>query len=508
MGNKEDLSNFEKKIDKLTKELGNLTPDQKRGIRELRREFQCTYKRLNEWVDYGIGKPIWVTNNYGEGKVLVFGGHPEFYWAITPPRIVYNAIFYLCSDGPFIKDIDAGKLFSFDHVSVDGPYEVNLSEEISFNEEFNEISQNGVWYWSFGDGTFAEGKNVTHSYDNYGKYPLVVSMGNKDILNVDVTTVGILGNLKAEVGHYDIIKNENTIFNADVSGGFEPYTYEWDFDDGTILNEMNPEHSFDSVGVYNCNVLVTDRFNNTVNSSFSVVVNKDMFVDKYIGFTSSVEDRMNVGEKFNFTLSFFDTSSYRINISFDDGQYYNVNASDVKNIKFNYSYSKPGIYYPTAQATNEFGEIIILDTMIYVNAPPNKSPRPKGNDRSPFGRRYYLRYSLSDPDGDKLDVQFLLSGDNYEEDKIGNLSKTFLYDSSEIGIIYYSLLLDGDNQIRVRGIDEYGAVASEWSEPLNVTIYKNNAIWKTPYVLAWGLVIKYPGKFPVLEKILNRISSH
>jgi hypothetical protein len=333
-------------------------------------------------------------------------------------------------------------------------------------------------------------------------------MGTEDILNVDITTVSILGNLKAKVGHYDVFKDENIVFTADVSGAFEPCTYEWDFDDGTISNEIKPEHSFDSAGVYNCNVFVRDRFNNTVNSSFSVVVNKILDVDKLIGFTSDVEDRVNIDEIFNFTLSFFDTSSYQINISFDDGQYHSVNASDVKNIKFNHSYSRPGIYYPTAQATNEFGETIVLDTMIYVNAPPNKSPKMEGVERTPFGKRYFFRYTSTDPDGDRYNVQFLFSGGRHEEDIIYPLKKTFIYDSGEIGIMYSGGLVEGDYQIRVKGIDEYGAVAEEWSEPLNLTIYKDNSIWKTPYLALWRLVLKYPDRFPILEKILDRINTH
>jgi hypothetical protein len=69
------------------------------------------------WMKHTIGKPIWVTTDFGKGKVVSFGDHPEFLQCNnTSPfsysqignhsRIVYNAIFYASSEGPINIDIN------------------------------------------------------------------------------------------------------------------------------------------------------------------------------------------------------------------------------------------------------------------------------------------------------------------------------------------------------------------------------------------------------------------
>ncbi len=47
-------------------------------------------------------------------------------------------------------------------------------------------------------------------------------------------------------------------FYADVSGGFTPYTYEWDFGDGDTSTEANPSHVYRSGGDFTVSLKVTD----------------------------------------------------------------------------------------------------------------------------------------------------------------------------------------------------------------------------------------------------------
>jgi hypothetical protein len=51
---------------------------------------------------------------------------------------------------------------------------------------------------------------------------------------------------------------EKIIFGADVSGGFTPYNYEWDFGDGNTSNNKSPTHSYKSVSEYSVTLKVTD----------------------------------------------------------------------------------------------------------------------------------------------------------------------------------------------------------------------------------------------------------
>ena len=49
-------------------------------------------------------------------------------------------------------------------------------------------------------------------------------------------------------------------FDADVTGGTEPYTYSWDFDGESIeeIDDDETEHTFEEAGTYNVGLTVTD----------------------------------------------------------------------------------------------------------------------------------------------------------------------------------------------------------------------------------------------------------
>lgn len=47
-------------------------------------------------------------------------------------------------------------------------------------------------------------------------------------------------------------------FTSQVSGGYPPYSYEWDFGDGQISNAVHPGHSYQSGGIYSVTLKVTD----------------------------------------------------------------------------------------------------------------------------------------------------------------------------------------------------------------------------------------------------------
>jgi len=56
----------------------------------------------------------------------------------------------------------------------------------------------------------------------------------------------------------NIKEGEYIQFTSEISGGFSPYTYEWDFGDGNTSTEANPRHSYKSDGDYSITLKVTD----------------------------------------------------------------------------------------------------------------------------------------------------------------------------------------------------------------------------------------------------------
>ena len=53
-------------------------------------------------------------------------------------------------------------------------------------------------------------------------------------------------------------EGEEIRFDSDVGGGVRPYSYEWDFGDGTTSTDNNPRHKYKSKGTYTVVLTVTD----------------------------------------------------------------------------------------------------------------------------------------------------------------------------------------------------------------------------------------------------------
>jgi hypothetical protein len=58
-------------------------------------------------------------------------------------------------------------------------------------------------------------------------------------------------------------EREKLWFYVDIAGGFPPYSYEWDFGDGTTSTEQTPTHTYKADGSYTVSLTVTDDRGNT-----------------------------------------------------------------------------------------------------------------------------------------------------------------------------------------------------------------------------------------------------
>jgi len=56
---------------------------------------------------------------------------------------------------------------------------------------------------------------------------------------------------------------QNVYFSANVSGGFSPYNYKWDFGDKSTSTDESPVHVYNSSGKYTVSLVVTDDKGNT-----------------------------------------------------------------------------------------------------------------------------------------------------------------------------------------------------------------------------------------------------
>jgi PKD repeat protein len=65
----------------------------------------------------------------------------------------------------------------------------------------------------------------------------------------------------------------NFEFEAEITGGVEPYTIRWDFGDGSIEeNDEEVEHTFDEAGSYSVDLTVTDSSDQSESDSMEITV--------------------------------------------------------------------------------------------------------------------------------------------------------------------------------------------------------------------------------------------
>jgi hypothetical protein len=82
--------------------------------------------------------------------------------------------------------------------------------------------------------------------------------------------------LEADAGdEYEAEVNETIQFQGSAEGGTEPYTWYWDFGDGTNSTEQNPQHAYNTTGNYTATLTVTDDNGNTATDTAKVEIKEE-----------------------------------------------------------------------------------------------------------------------------------------------------------------------------------------------------------------------------------------
>ncbi|MFL6496957.1 MAG: PKD domain-containing protein [Nitrososphaera sp.] len=149
--------------------------------------------------------------------------------------------------------------------------------------------------WDFGDGRSSEegvrggedeeendrGEHVEHTFEVNGTYNARVSVTDTTVRTAS-DSIPIIVDEPPPLRSVDIISNATAgiapatfEFEANVTGGIEPYTYRWNFGDGSIETDDQDEqmmHTFDLAGRYNVSLIVMDATGRTVSDKISITV--------------------------------------------------------------------------------------------------------------------------------------------------------------------------------------------------------------------------------------------
>ena len=132
--------------------------------------------------------------------------------------------------------------------------------------------------WNFGDSTSASGNIVSHTYSSAGSYTVTLTAKDANVQTVTSTQTLLvapspLTTIFVVASSSGLTVGQPASFTASVSGGTSPYTFNWNFGDGTTASGNPVNHSFNMPGTYTVTVTVADANAKTATATASILVN-------------------------------------------------------------------------------------------------------------------------------------------------------------------------------------------------------------------------------------------
>jgi PKD repeat protein len=170
-----------------------------------------------------------------------------------------------------VVEMDAGGAYNFDwNTAVPAPFTCTASAstktgtaplDVTFAASASGGATGYQYHWNFGDGNISNRAQVTHTYTAGGTF--IWKMTATDLAGQTCIKSGqlkIAGTLKV-TGAAAPRQGDpplSVAFTSTAKGAKPPYTYLWDFGDGTTAATPSANHTFASAGAYDCTLEVTD----------------------------------------------------------------------------------------------------------------------------------------------------------------------------------------------------------------------------------------------------------
>ena len=231
--------------------------------------------------------------------------------------------------------------------------------------------------WDFGDGSTAQGDEVTHVYQSAGAYTVTLTV--TDDRGASAQAQAAIGVTAPDVNQPPAasIKASPTAGPAPLIATFaststDPdgtiVTTTWDFGDGTTADGQEADHTFDEPGSYTVTLTVTDDRGASSQAQVSITVTPEETRDQFpiASFTANpIEGVAPHGVGFVSTSTHPDPEGeiVRLEWSFGDG----TTAIDVAVVR--HLYEKPGTYLAALLVTDAKGNQSRAVQEIFVAAP-------------------------------------------------------------------------------------------------------------------------------------------
>lgn len=161
-----------------------------------------------------------------------------------------------------------------------GEHSAPLTAILTANASGGELPY--TYAWALGDGNVSALDVVTHTYGKGRTYPVTLT-ATDDLGAVATWSTSYVVNpeLVAAFEHTVLVSptGANSLSVIDhTSGGTAPYTYLWDFGDGTTSTDHNPTHTWLEAGCYVLRQTVTDADGHVSSVAVNALVNIPMAV--------------------------------------------------------------------------------------------------------------------------------------------------------------------------------------------------------------------------------------
>jgi large repetitive protein len=194
--------------------------------------------------------------------------------SIGPDGTIYVAGTHLYAINPngtrrwtFILDDYNQVRWSSPAISADGIIYFGTCRGNDAGGEFYAVNSDGTerWRFSIGNRGFIDS---SPAIDSDG----TIYFGSSPGMSFSLWAIGrgpLLVDVKSpSTGYYNTLIN----FSGNAYGGNPPYSYYWDFGDGSSSNQQNPSHTYKTIGQYTTTFTVTDSESNQSSDTTTITI--------------------------------------------------------------------------------------------------------------------------------------------------------------------------------------------------------------------------------------------
>lgn len=247
-------------------------------------------------------------------------------------------------------------------------------ETVTFDASDATLDQTLTKYeWNFGDGSKGEGRVVSHQYRDIDTYAVTLTVTDIAGLKGSRSKTVSVGTSGAPVASFVFSPTspgigEQIVFNGAGSTAVAPRTivkYVWQFGTGSSASGMVVKKTYDTPGVYNVSLTVTDDADNTATTTQAVSVGTSSPGGLTAGFTFSPTAPIpNDVVNFNATTSTSADPITNYKWDFGDGGTDSTTAKTTT-----HAYTDPRIYVVTLTITDSKGRKATTTKNITVATP-------------------------------------------------------------------------------------------------------------------------------------------